>query len=64
MRMKNTKVVNNRSKCFWCGGCVAVCPEDAIVLEERIITVSNECTGCGICLRFCPVGAMEEENEV
>ena len=51
-------------KCLYCGGCVGVCPVDAIILYEINIEIDNNtCTQCGICIRFCPVGALEEEND-
>jgi len=55
MRAKSVKEV-----CAWCGGCVAICPSNAITLHERIIEIDENCNGCGICLRFCPVGAIQE----
>jgi ferredoxin len=51
---------SNEKRCAWCGGCVAVCPEGAITLYERIIEIDDSCNGCGICLKFCPVGALSE----
>jgi len=51
---------SDEKKCAWCGGCVAVCPTNAITLQGRGIEVDDNCNGCGICLWFCPVGAMVE----
>lgn len=48
--------------CCYCGGCVGVCPTDAIRLEETKINIdSKKCTECRICERFCPVGALKSE---
>jgi len=53
----------DRDKCCYCGGCVAVCPEDALVLMETELKVTRErCTLCRNCLLFCPVEAIEIET--
>jgi len=49
----------NGSRCLYCGGCVPVCPKDAITLRESRIEVDDRCNRCMICLRVCPVGALE-----
>ena len=50
----------NKQKCMYCGGCVSLCPADALTLEETYLVISEECIECGICITFCPVGALEE----
>jgi len=56
------KVEVDRAKCCYCGGCVGVCPKDALVLQETVISVDDErCIGCGICVKFCPVDAIKSE---
>ena len=52
----------NPQKCMYCGGCVGVCPQAAIELEETIIKIDPvKCTNCGICFKFCPAGALVKE---
>ncbi len=54
---------NNHKKCLFCGGCVGICPNDVIRLENmRIVIDKSKCTNCGLCRIFCPVGAMEKEE--
>ncbi len=54
----------NREKCCYCGGCVGVCPEDALVLMDTELKVDTEkCTLCRDCLLFCPVDAIEIDTE-
>ena len=48
----------DRSKCLHCGGCVGICPFDAITLEEVVIVADDKCTECGICEKYCPVKAI------
>ena len=48
----------NREKCLSCGGCVSVCPKDALTLKNMKMEVDPEkCIECGMCVDFCPVGA-------
>lgn len=47
--------------CCACGGCVSVCPEDALNLDETRLIVGEECIDCGTCLAACPVGALSSE---
>jgi len=53
-------MIINRDKCCYCGGCVGVCPQNALELQETILIVGDECNECGICVKFCPVGAIEK----
>jgi ferredoxin len=50
----------NRDICCYCGGCVGVCPFDALELEETVLTFNDKCTQCGLCAKFCPVGAIKK----
>jgi ferredoxin len=53
------KIDIDRSKCCYCGGCVGVCPADALELRDTILCVDEEkCTKCGTCVKFCPVDAI------
>jgi len=50
----------NRDKCLRCGGCVGVCPVQALRLTENGLLVDQEkCIECGNCRRLCPVGAIK-----
>ena len=49
----------DRTKCIYCGGCVSVCPVNALTLKEtRIEADASKCIDCGACIKFCPVGAL------
>ncbi|HHQ45582.1 MAG TPA: 4Fe-4S dicluster domain-containing protein [Candidatus Altiarchaeales archaeon] len=50
--------------CCYCGGCVGICPQNALELDERVLKVDkNKCVECGLCVKFCPVGALEGERK-
>lgn len=43
--------------CLGCGDCAAVCPTDAICLDDGIARINRElCIGCGACAKACPKG--------
>ena len=48
--------------CLGLGDCVAVCPNDAISIDEEMnvaVIDPDKCTGCGICIRECPRGIIK-----
>lgn len=45
--------------CLRCGSCVAVCPEKALTLTDRVHVDRARCTLCGKCEQACPAAAME-----
>jgi len=59
----DSKVIVDRGKCLYCGGCAGVCPVDAILLDEIQIIIDDKCIGCELCIKFCPVGALSTEGE-
>ena len=54
----------HREICGYCGCCVSVCPEGALVLIDAYLGVGDTCTSCGICAKVCPLGALEVKDEV
>jgi len=55
-------------RCIACGACVAVCPENALTLTDRISLDTMKCIGCANCVGVCPTFTlfidMEAGNEV
>ena len=48
-----------KSKCVYCGGCVASCPVSALTLyETRVVCDEAKCVSCGTCVRACPMQAI------
>ncbi|MBX3082496.1 MAG: 4Fe-4S binding protein [Anaerolineae bacterium] len=53
------RVVINRSLCHVCGACVAVCPADAMYLNDTCLQIEMDaCTSCERCTKVCPVHAL------
>lgn len=43
-----------------CGGCVSVCPVQALELRENVLYVdTKKCIDCGNCEKVCPAGAIK-----
>lgn len=54
----------NRSKCIYCGACVAVCPASALKLKETFVECDcNKCVKCGTCEKACPAGAITVKKD-
>ena len=47
--------------CLGLGTCKAVCPFDAVVIDdEGVVLIDNDkCTGCGNCVTACPIDIIE-----
>ncbi len=44
--------------CRGCGICQKNCPNDAILIEEKLAVIGENCSDCGICSRVCPFDAI------
>ena len=55
-------IIVNSYRCSYCGGCVSVCPVDALTLAETRLIVSEECIECGNCVLACPMGALQSQD--
>lgn len=45
--------------CYYCGACVAVCPQNIIELIDTCLWIDQQkCINCGICVKGCPIGAL------
>ncbi len=53
----------DQDKCFSCGSCVALCPVEAIKVDEDLSIMFNreKCVGsaCSICVDACPARAIK-----
>ncbi|AEA33141.1 NIL domain-containing protein [Hippea maritima] len=61
-------IKRNEEKCYHCGFCVAVCPTQALTINDRktmrVDLYKDRCIACGYCVKVCPVKAMNLENEI
>ncbi|HEY4717354.1 MAG TPA: ferredoxin [bacterium] len=48
--------------CCGCKYCGIICPESAILLNEKNpVLISENCTDCKLCYFVCPLDCVEEE---
>ena len=61
--MGKPKAIVDEKKCLACGGCIAVCPQDAVLMcGSRAFVIIEKCISCAICIQICPVGAISGEE--
>ena len=56
-------VTLDTARCACCGGCVSVCPVDALTMAETRLVIGETCIDCGNCASACPVGALSAEGK-
>ncbi|MHA1150354.1 MAG: ATP-binding protein [Promethearchaeota archaeon] len=59
---KKGRITVNYDLCIDCGGCVSLCPTDALHLNEefRLEYSEDKCISCLLCIDSCPRYAIEE----
>ena len=59
---KKGRVIIDLDKCIDCGGCISLCPTDALHSngEYRLEFSYEKCIGCLLCVDSCPRYAIEE----
>jgi electron transfer flavoprotein alpha subunit/NAD-dependent dihydropyrimidine dehydrogenase PreA subunit len=55
-------VVVHEKKCKGCKLCIAACPYDQIVLQDKKAVLKDGCTQCGACIDSCKYGAIGFEG--
>ncbi len=55
-------VILDTYRCTYCGGCISVCPVEALALAETRLVISDACIDCANCVIACPVGALQSEG--
>jgi ferredoxin len=57
--MVKPKALVRKERCLACGGCISVCPQDAILMViSKALIDKDHCNSCSICVKTCPVGAI------
>jgi ferredoxin/flavodoxin len=55
--------VTSYSDCTLCGKCASVCPTEAIVVSDSVVTDGEACIMCTACVKSCPTGARSWQAE-
>jgi len=63
-RMKPMTIspITREALCTACGTCAAVCPKEAIVVNDTVVTDANACIICCACVKNCPTQARVMED--
>lgn len=57
--MVKPKAFVKKEICLACGGCISICPKDAILMISGKAVVNKElCTSCAVCVKTCPIAAI------
>lgn len=60
----NGNIRIDREICCVCGGCVGICPAEALILTHAGLHLDEAaCTACGLCVAFCPVRAVSRTSD-
>ena len=63
-RVPDTQFIVDETRCFGCAACIALCPVDALILDELLVIVDEpKCTHCELCIPSCPVFALSLEKD-
>jgi ferredoxin len=57
----NKKLIWSEESCVHCGACTAVCPSNALVMNQETWCLEfnkEKCLVCGLCIRACPLDVM------
>ena len=53
--MGKPKAIVDEKKCLACGGCISVCPQDALLMHgSKAFVTEEKCTSCARCALICP----------
>ena len=61
--MVKPKLKINIKICLACGGCISVCPQDALtMIGSKAYLDNDKCINCRICIKTCPIGAIKGDK--
>ncbi|MBN1280779.1 MAG: 4Fe-4S binding protein [Candidatus Thermoplasmatota archaeon] len=62
--MAKPKAYVQKDMCLACGGCISICPQDALLWISSKAEVNTVlCNSCSLCVKTCPIGAITWEGQ-
>ncbi len=62
-KIYNKSIIRQEDKCIDCGACTAVCPSNALTMDEnnKLVFDKEKCLVCELCIKACPLGIISVE---
>ncbi len=62
-KLYNKSIIRDEDKCIDCGACTAVCPSNALTMDENneLKFDKEKCLVCELCIKACPLGIISTE---
>jgi ferredoxin len=52
-----------QTTCTKCDSCKVICPEQAVIFDEKYMIDTYSCTLCNLCVYICPEDCIKIEEE-
>lgn len=62
-KLYNKSIIIQEDECIDCGACTAVCPSNALIMDENneLKFDKEKCLVCELCIKACPLGIISTE---
>ena len=62
-KLYNKSIIRDEDECIDCGACTAVCPSNALTMDENneLKFDKEKCLVCELCIKACPLGIISTE---
>jgi len=62
-KLYNKSIIRKEDECIDCGACTAVCPSNALTMDEnnKLVFDKEKCLVCELCIKACPLRVISVE---
>jgi len=62
-KLYNKSIIRKEDECIHCGACTAVCPSEALTMDEdnKLTFDKEKCLVCELCIKACPLRIISTE---
>lgn len=67
VKLYTDNIIHYEEQCVHCGACTAVCPSDALTMNQETWQLEfdmEKCLMCGHCVKACPTRAIKSSEEL